>query len=407
MTAEVNENSLRARVYAKFLRTLLDFEVELEDKKVALLENHLFSPFVAFQYFDRFGQGYATRADICHFFETHPLELEGAPLAAEDIDFAIYAKGRVHEAGPSRSRPDGFFYEHFLNLLAPADGKKLVQNLAGPRDLHAGKAKQLSAYVFDMLLELLKLQVRCFRALQTVKTEMIALFGYTANPAFRLVAGEADRVGFAELQKFLAAHGQELAEREFALLVAVVEGPGQQHLSKTGFLSLFTPFDSRPALRPADRSYEALARHPADLQQFVANSFGAREEPVRGRFEDPRLKEAARLMQTLHSNHAEVDRYAKRHLSVTEDGKVVFDLRKKHFSYYNIGGFKESFDQYHKSLYREAKRDAHQFLLAQPFDRLRCNLAEDAAPPPRPKQPPQQAETLDKLKAFFAPRKPV
>ena len=410
MSAEVNEHNLRARVYAKFLRTLLDFEVELEDKKVALLENHLFSPFVAFQYFDRFGQGYATRADVHHFFESHPLDLEGSPLSAEDIDFAVYAQGRVHEGASSLSRPDGFFYEHFLNLLTPADGKKLTQNLAGPRDFHAGKAKQLSAYVFDMFLELLKLQVRCFRALQTIKTEMIAHFGYTAHPAFKLVAGDADRVCFAELRQFLVKHGQEVTEREFCLLAAVVEGAGKKHVSKTGFLNLFTPFDGLQHRRVADRSYESLARNPQDLQQFVANSFGHREEPGRSRYEDPRLKEAARLMQTLYSNHSEVDRYAKRHLSVTEDGKVTFDLRKKHFAYYNVSGFKECFDQYHKGLYHEAKSDAHRFLLTQPYDKLKANLAdEDLAP----RQPRQKNSALDKadsislLKAFFAPNKAV
>ena len=381
--------------------------MELEDKKVALLENHLFSPSVAFQYFDRFGQGYATRADVCHFFETHPLELEGAPLSAEELDFVVYAQGRVQEAGGSRSRPDGFFYEHFLNLLAPADGKKLAQNLAGPRDLHAGKAKRLSAYVFDTLLELLKLQVRCFRALQTLKTEMIALFGYTASPAFRLVAGPADCVSFEQLRSFFALHGHPLAELEFALLVAVVEGPGRKALSKTGFLGLFTPFDA-PARTPPDRGLEALAARPADLQQFLANSFVRPQEPAPPHRADPRLEQAARLLQTLHSNHAEVDRYAKRHLAVTEDGKVLFDLRKKHFAYYNVAGFKESFDRFHQTLYREAKNDAHRFLLQQPLHALRNNLGEDAPPPqPRAQRSPEHAPVLDKLKAFFAQRTPV
>ena len=53
---------------AKFLRTVVELNKDLESTKINLVENHLFNPFVAYQYFDRFGQGYATKADIrAHF----------------------------------------------------------------------------------------------------------------------------------------------------------------------------------------------------------------------------------------------------------------------------------------------------------------------------------------------------
>lgn len=410
MTSDINESNVRARVYAKFIRTLLDFEVELEDKKVTLLENHLFNPFVAFQYFDRFGQGYATRADICHYFEKNPLDLEGPSLSQEDVDFTIYSKGKVNEYDSSLSRPDGFFYEHFLNLITPANAKKLVENISGPRDFYAGKAKQLTSYVFDMFQEFLKLQIRCFRGIQTIKTEMIALFGYTANPAYKLIAADSDKIVFAELKQFMVKHGQDITEKEFDLLSAIVEGPGKKYISKTNFLNLFTPFDHNLYHRVADRSYEALVRNKPDLNSYVSNSYGYREELGKIKYEDPRLKEAARLMQTLYSNHSEVDLYAKKHLSVTEEGKVMYDLRKKNFSYYNISGFKEYYDQYHKGLYQEAKNDAHQFLLAQPFDKLRNNLMEEdtAFRPPREKKPVlEKAETISKLREFFGQNKHV
>ncbi len=171
-----SQGDLFPTVVAKFLRTIIDLESIVEREKIALLENHLFNPFVAFQYFDRFGQGYATKADMRAMFAKYDVQ-----VSEQDLDYLIYYKGGYGKFKPSLSRPDCFFYDNFLNLISPANSKKLADNLASRKDLHAGKAHLLPNYVFDQFLDYLRRELKTLNSLQSIRVEMINLYGYTAN----------------------------------------------------------------------------------------------------------------------------------------------------------------------------------------------------------------------------------
>ncbi len=111
-----SQGDLFSTVVAKFLRTIVDLESVAERDKVDLLENHLFNPFVAYQYFDRFGQGYATKADIRAMLDKYSVVAN-----EQDIDYLIYYKGGMGQFKASLSRPDCFFYDNFLNLIWTTD----------------------------------------------------------------------------------------------------------------------------------------------------------------------------------------------------------------------------------------------------------------------------------------------
>lgn len=373
---DTDRYELSGRILAQFLRMYIDFEQTIETAKISLLENHLFNPFVAYQYFDRYGQGYATRSDIYAFFKNNPIE--DIDITEEDMDYVIFHNGRVNEYQPSLSRPDGFFYEHFLNMITPANNKKLLENISDGKYVNAGKNRQLSVYVFDMFHDLLAKQIRCFRGIQEVRLNMINRYGYTANPAYKKIAGDNDRVTFYDMKLFMEKEGYSILQSEFNLISSLLEGSYKLYISKSNFLNIFTPFDSA-LYSSKDRRYESLTNihDRRELDDYVKNTYNYTETHVSKPFEDPRLKETARIMQNLYSNHQEVDEYSKKNLKVTPEGKVMYDIRKKVFPYYNISGYKDNYDQYHRTMYQEAKNDTHEYLLKQPVDRLRNDLNDD------------------------------
>ena len=142
---------------ANFIVTIIELESTVELCKIHLLENHLFDPFVAFQYLDQFGQGYATKADILAFFDSY-----GVSISDQELDYLIYFKGRAAESKTHLTRTDCLFYDNFLKILTPATSNALSENLSAKRDRHAGRAHMLPSYVFNQFLALLDKEIQIF-----------------------------------------------------------------------------------------------------------------------------------------------------------------------------------------------------------------------------------------------------
>lgn len=367
-----DRGELFPKVVAKFIRTIVDLEQNVEQAKIDLLENHLFNPYVAFQYLDRFRQGYATKADIHAMFQKYSID-----ISDQEVDYLMYYKGKVGSSASSLSRPDAFFYENFLNLLAPSNSKSLASNLSAQKDIHAGKAQVLPSYVFDQFLDYLLKELKTFDALQSLKVEMINLYGYTATPAYKLISPDDNRVTYFELKIFLERQGFTLSQPEFQNLCSLHETGRLDYLTKSSFLNLFTPFDKNVYRNVGERTYATLSdvRNHKLLQEYLSNAYRYVPPQQKTEQSDPRIQEVAKIMQNLYSNHQEVDRFSKKNLYVSPDGKVMYDLTKKQFPYHHINGFKDYYDPYHKQLYRELKTETHDFLLGQPADSLKKEVA--------------------------------
>lgn len=369
MSGENNQKGeLFEKVVAKFLRTIIDLEIHVEQAKADLLENHLFNPYVAFQYFDRFNQGYATKADMRAMFQKYSIT-----VSDQELDYLFYFKGKVGDSAGVLIRPDSLFYENFLNILTPAKGKLLASNLSAQKDMHAGRAHMLPSYVFDQFIEFLNKQLKTFDALQSLQIELINLYGYTATPAFKLISPDDGTITFFEMKIFLERQGFSLSQSDFHLLCSLHETSRQDCLSKSAFLNLFTPFDRNVYTKIGDRSHADLSdvKHKKQLTDYLSNSYRYKPDSKHLVEEDPKLKEVANVMQNLYSNHQEVDKYSKRHLFVNPDGRIMYDLKKKQLPYHQVTGFKDYYDQYHKQLYQDAKTETHDLLLSQPIEHLK------------------------------------
>ena len=369
MTEDSNQKGeLFEKVVAKFLRTIIDLELHVEHAKTDLLENHLFNPYVAFQYFDRFNQGYATKTDMHAMFKKYSIE-----VSDQELDYLFYFKGKVGESASVLLRPDALFYENFLNILTPANAKSLSSNLSAQKDMHAGKSHMLPTYVFDQFIDYVRKQLKSFDALQSLQIELINLYGYTATPAYKLISPDDGTITYFEMKIFLERQGFALSQSDFRLLCSLHETSRLEYMSKSGFLNLFTPFDRNVYLKISDRSNVNLGdgKHKKLLNDYLGNSYRYQAESKIQAEDDPKLKEVARVMQNLYSNHQEVDKYSKRHLFVNPDGRIMYDLTKKHLPYHQVTGFKDYYDQYHKQLYQDAKTETHDLLLNQPIDHIK------------------------------------
>jgi len=356
------------KAVAQFIRTVVELEFHVDEAKVSLLENHLFNPFVAFQYLDRFGQGYATRGDIRAFFKKYSIEIQ-----EQELEYLLYQRGKIGTLDHLASRPDAFYYENFLNMIKPGDEQKLAKNLASRDGSHSGTALLLPAYVFNQFIEYFQRELKVFDALQSLRVELINLYGYTASPAFKLISADDDRITYFEMKLFLEKHGFTISQQEFQLICAVYQEEGKRdNLSKTNFLGLFTPFDKNIYHKVGDRRYDELTgdQNRKQLQDYLSNAYRYQPPPPQGEAGDPRLQRVAKIMQNLYSNHEEVDKFAKKNLSVTPDGRVFYKLEEKKFPYYSINGFKDYFDGYHRQLYSEVRGETHDLLLGKTMDEL-------------------------------------
>lgn len=375
MTEGSQRGELFDKVVGKFIRTIIDLELNVEQAKIDLLENHLFNPYVAFKYFDRFNQGYATKQDVLAMFSKYSID-----VTDQELDYLFYFKGKVGESVSVLTRPDVLFYENFLNILCPANSKALCANLSAQKDMHAGKAHNLPIYVFDQFADYLKKELKTFDALQSLKVELINLYGYTAVPAYKLISPDDGTITYFELKVFLERQGFTLSQSDFSILRSLHENSNHEYLSKSAFLNLFTPFDKGVYKYVGDRSHAKLSdnKNHKLLQEYLANSYRYQPATKVVPEENPKLTEVARVMQNLYSNHQEVDKYSKRHLFVNPDGRIMYDLTKKHFPYNHVSGFKDYYDNYHKQLYQEVKGETHDLLLGQPIDNLKKEvLASD------------------------------
>lgn len=349
---------------AKFLRTVVELNKDLESTKINLVENHLFNPFVAYQYFDRFGQGYATKADIRAFFAKYSL-----PVSETQLDYLIYSEGRLREPSLVISRNDCMYYENFLNMLRPANARKLTDNLTAHQDFYAGKAHVLQSYVFEQFVDCIKKILKTYEAIQLLRIEMINLYGYLAAPAFKLVTGNGETVNYYQLKSFMEKEGNQLSQEEFDLLCSIYEFSHDRLLTKTEFLNIFTPFDKAVYYNVGDRRYDMLASkdNQNSLEEYMANLYNYKPATQSHHYEDPRLKEVAVRMNQIFSNHNKADEFAKKNLMVSQEGKIIYDLKKKSFPYNSISGFKEHFDPYHKVLYKQEKEETYDLLMNSQF----------------------------------------
>jgi hypothetical protein len=387
---------------AQYLRTLIDCQKGLEAQKVGLLENHLFNPYVAFQYFDRFGQGYATKADIRSFFMKNSVN-----VTDQDIDYLLFMKGRASEFSVALTRPDCMYYDNFLNLLAPADSKKLSDNLSSHIDYTAGKAQLLPDYVFSQFIEYLVQELKTFSGIQTLRKEMIKVYGYTAQPAFKLISVDDVNVTYFELKMFLEKHQEPLTLDEFFLLTGLIGQPSRDSMTKSGFLNLFTPFDKNIHYQIGDRRYESLSKQENSgmLIDYLNNAYLVSQPQQKFEFEDPRLKEVSHIMQNLYSNQGNFDSMTSKNLYINHSGKVMFDISKKQFPYHSISTFNDHFDQYHKELYKSSKAETHELLLKEPLDLLR-HQAKQVAPTKITEVPPSRGKHGDMGKPKTEPIPP-
>ena len=376
---------------AQYLRTLIDCQKNVETLKVNLLENHLFNPYVAFQYFDRFGQGYATKADMKAFFVKNSVQ-----VTDQDIDYLLFVRGRASDFNVALTRPDCLYYDNFLNILAPADSKKLADNLSSHRDYSAGKAQLLPNYVFSQFVDYLVQELKTFAGIQVLRHELIKVYGYTAQPAFKLISVDDVNVTYFELKMFLEKHKEPLTLDEFFLLTGLVGHPSRDSMTKSDFLNLFTPFDKNIHYNIGDRRYESLSKQENSgmLIDYLNNAYLVPQSQKKFEFEDPRLKHVSHIMQNLYSNQGNVDSMTTKDLFVNHQGKIMYDISKKQFPYHNVSGFNDHFDQYHKELYKSAKAETHDLLLREPLDVLK-QQAIKVAPNSVIEIPPSRAQHGD------------
>lgn len=83
---------------AELINRMVNTSTFLEGLKIDLFQNHMFSPYVAFNYVDFYGQGYITRADFATLISKN-----GIKCSENSIDFLLYVKSQKHSFSSTKT----------------------------------------------------------------------------------------------------------------------------------------------------------------------------------------------------------------------------------------------------------------------------------------------------------------
>ena len=102
---------------AKLITILLDKIISLENEKIDIFQNHMFSPYVAYNYIDFYGQGYITKLDFENLLKSN--QIPYTPNALTYLLFVRSQKTSFTQAKAPTSRTDVLGYDEFLNIIRP------------------------------------------------------------------------------------------------------------------------------------------------------------------------------------------------------------------------------------------------------------------------------------------------
>lgn len=387
---------------ALLIKTLINLNKQLERHKKDLFQNHMFSPFVAFQYLDVFGQGYITKSDFFALLKKNDIEASG-----KEVQYLMFekAKKNTFNVDFSLTRPDIIFYEDFLKIISPKDEDLLKNKFCDLAGKYEGKERLLPSYVYDHLMYVIKLEVEKFRKIENMKSKLIEKYGYFANDAFYLIlhgqstgfkynrgntkhgaygkfennegsgkyehlekieryenSGQSQSIDFACLSKFMNSNDMRITQSEYKDLLRDFDCDFDEKIDKSEFLDLLTPFNSYLTSYVGDRRYENLAKFKNDdhFKRYLDNGYGqnrgrnGKTAPI-----NPKHKIVPELLKGIYTKHFKDPQHpTNKNLYLDDRLKVNFDLRKKKFNATSTRGFNDYYNDYFKHLCHEERQEA-------------------------------------------------
>lgn len=344
---------------AYLIRTLIDLNTELEEHKRDLFQNHMFSPFVAFQYIDRYNQGYITQNDFESLLTENKIQ-----ASKEEIQYLMYHKGKkeTFEVDFSLSRPDTICYKSFLNMIAPKDINLLKNKFCDLTGKYEGKERLLPNYVFKHLIHVIKLEIEKFGKIEEIKKRLVKAYGYFAHSAFKLIAQNSDTIDFTNLSRYMNNNGYSISQTEYKIFLNEVDCDFDERIDKSEFLDLLTPFSSYLTNRVGNERYEDLAKYTnkEDFEMYIGNSFN----PKRGvenkkSLDKEKYKEVPKMLKGIYTDQFNDPSHPiNKHLFIDDNYKVNFNLRKKRFDPTATRGFNDYYNDYFKHLCHEERNEA-------------------------------------------------
>lgn len=259
---------------AELIKRIVDLSTSLESEKIDLFQNHMFSPFVAFNYIDFYGQGYVTKTDFQKLLSKHGIKY--SPSALTFLLFVKSQKHSFHESKTPSLRSDVLSYDEFLSIIRPRNSKIFLEKFSSLEGKYEGKERLLPKYVFQQLLEILRDEIQKFEDIEKVKSVLVNRYGYFANTAWKhLVTLNQSKIdvdekrdphfldvtiGFEHLQNYMHAHGYNLTEDQYNVLCGEIDCDHSGTISRGEFLDLLTPFNEFLVANVGDRRYDHLAK---------------------------------------------------------------------------------------------------------------------------------------------------
>ena len=345
-----------SRDLARFMRVVIETTIAIEEEKENLFENHMFSTYVAFEYLDKFGQGYLTANDL-----KEALNRQGIEATNEEVYYLMFFLGKKSQfkVDFTLTRPDIMTYEEFLNMISPADDQIAAKKFSTVDGIFDGREKLLPKYVLEQLLNLIDNLLKVHRKLESGKLALIQKYGYVAKPAWKIFAGDMEEVDYDHLRGFMAKNNESLTREEYDVVCIVVDENDNGTISRGEFLEFLTPFDSFLVTNLGGKKYEMLLdknrREERDL--YLKNNYAAdtklRKEPqIRM---NHGISDMLQGIYTKELNNPENP--ANKDIYLNDDLRYQFNLRKKRVHPDAIRGFNDYYNDYFKVKYMEEKEN--------------------------------------------------
>lgn len=343
---------------AYLIRRLIDLNLELENHKRDLFQNHMFSPFVAFQYLDIYGQGYITQKDFESLMKKNNID-----ATSEEIQYLMFQKGKEDsfDVDFTLTRPDTICYKSFLNIIAPKDISILKNKFCDLTGKYEGKERLLPAYVFKHLLHVLKLEIEKFREIETMKNKYVRIYGYFAHSAFKSISQSSETIDYTNLSRFMVTNGYSMEPKEYKSLLWEVDSDFDERIDKSEFLDFLTPFNSYLTSYVGERRYEDLGKlnNQEHFEKFMENSFRPKKKEEKKGLDDDRHKRVPEMLKGIYTEQFKDPKHpVNRHLFVDDKYKVNFNLRKKRFDPTTTRGFNDYYNNYFKQLCHGERKEA-------------------------------------------------
>lgn len=371
---------------AELIKKLVDKTTHLEDEKIDLFQNHMFSPYVAFNYIDFYGQGYVTKKDFESLLSKNGITC--SPNALTYLLFVKSQKASFKESKTPSLRSDVLSYDEFLSIIRPKNSKVFLSKFNSLDGKYEGKERLLPKYVFNQLMGIIKDEVDKFEDIEKAKSRMVNKYGYFANTAWSqlvqlnqgsLTLDQRDphfletQLGFPQIQNFMHLHGYDLTEDQFNVLVGEIDCDHNGTISRGEFLDLLTPFSEFLVANVGDRRYDNLSKlqNKKLFDGYMKNGFMYSPEKEPFQLDNKAHKMVPEMLKGIYTEKFKDPKHpVNRNLYVDENYKVNYNIRKKKIDPTMTRGFNDYYNNYFKTLCHDERNQAVELARKVTKDRL-------------------------------------